>query len=263
MATREITIGTYISEETVLHRFDARLKLLFILTASVLVFIFSGWKLVAFGCFLVFIIVVSRLPFRKILKSIRSVLVILLFTALFQFFLTPGEVIAGWWIFHITDTGLKNGVVFSSRVILLVFLLAILTMTTQPITLSDALAFWLGPFKRLGLNVWKITTVISIALLFVPNIIEQANRIILAQTSRGADFESSNPVRRAKNIFPVIVPVFVKIFRASELLSDAMDSRAYPLKGNRTRFHPFKVEITDILLFASFILASAAIMLIL
>jgi energy-coupling factor transport system permease protein len=257
MVGRDITIGQYLARDTALHHVDPRLKVVAVVAGGVMIFFYtSGWALLAFGMLLLLVLLASGLPLLPMLKSLRSVWVIVLITALLQFFLTPGEVIARWGFITITDTGLYNGIIFSARVVVLVILLAGLTMTTPPLRLSDAMESLLKPLRYLKVPVSRVTTVVSITLMFIPNILEQSRKVIWAQMARGADFESANLFRRVKDIVPVLVPLFVKVFHDADELALAMDARAYSGGAGRTRLYPMHIEAPELLGTAAFIAAT-------
>lgn len=258
MASRDITVGRYLARDTTLHRVDPRLKIAAVMTGAIVIFLYSsGWALLAFACLLTSVLVASGLPLLPVLGSIRTVWVILLITALLQFFLTPGEVVVRWGFVTITDTGLYNGVIFSSRVMVLVVLLAALTMTTPPLKIADALEALLKPLRYVKVPVGRVTTVVSITLMFIPNILEQSRKIVRAQIARGADFESWNVLRRVRDIVPVLVPLFVKVFHDADELALAMDARAYAGGEGRTRLYPMKLHAPEVALTCAF--AGAAI----
>jgi energy-coupling factor transport system permease protein len=259
---RDITIGQYLAVPTYLHRTDPRLKVVAVVAGVVMVFVYSGWALLAFAGLLVAIMLAVRLPILPILKSLRTVWVIVLVTFLLQIFLTPGEVVWHWGFLDVTDTGLYNGVVFSSRVVLLVVLLAMLTMTTPPLKLADGLESLLKPLNHLKVPVARVTTVVSIALMFIPNILEQSRKLIRAQMARGADFESANVLRRVKDIVPVLVPLFVKVFHDADELALAMDARCYAGGEGRSRLYPMRIGALEAVLTLAFIAATIALSLI-
>ncbi len=261
MSDRDITIGQYMAKDTALHRVDPRLKFAAVAVGVVMIFIYSGWAMVAFSVLLLAVLAVARLPLLAVLRSLRTVWVILVVTFLLQVFLTPGEVIWQWGFLSVTDTGLYNGALFSARVVLLVILLAALTMTTPPLALADGLESILRPLRYLKVPVTRVTTVVSITLMFIPNILEQSRRLVKAQTARGADFESANVLRRVKDILPVLVPLFVKVFHDADELAVAMDSRAYSGGEGRTRLRPLKIGPVEAVLTAAFAAASVALVL--
>ncbi|MFH1150692.1 MAG: energy-coupling factor transporter transmembrane component T [Actinomycetota bacterium] len=256
MIGRDLTIGQYLASDTLLHHVDPRLKVLAVIASTVLVFVYSGWALLAFAGLLVLVLVVARLPLLKVMKSLRTVWVIAFITFMLQAFLTPGEVIWHWGFLSITDTGLSNGLLFSGRILLLVVVLAALTMTTPPLKLADALESLLKPLSRLKVPVWRVTTVVSITLMFIPNILEESRKITRAQMARGADFESANLLRRVRDIIPVLVPLFVRVFRDADELAVAMDARAYAGGEKRTRLYPLKLHLADTLGTAAFLAAA-------
>ena len=254
MVGKDITIGQYLARETALHRLDPRLKVVAVLAGTVVVFLYgSGWGLLAFAGMLVLALVLARMPLWPLVKSIKTVWVIILITALLQFFLTPGKVVFSWGFLTVTDTGLYNGLIFSSRVIILVLLLAALVMTTPPLALADALGSLLSPLRRLKVPVGHVTTVMSITLMFIPNILEAGRKVMRAQMARGADFESWNVFRRVKDIVPVLVPLFVKVFHDAEELALAMDARAYPESGVRSRLNPLHLGALETVLTLAFV----------
>jgi energy-coupling factor transport system permease protein len=212
--------------------------------------------MVAFGALLLAVLAAARLPLLRVLSSLRTVWVILVVTFLLQAFLTPGEVVWQWGFLSVTDTGLYNGALFSARVVILVVLLAALTMTTPPLALADGLESVLRPLKYLKVPVARVTTVVSITLMFIPNILEQSRRLVKAQTARGADFESANVFRRVRDILPVLVPLFVKVFHDADELAVAMDARAYAGGEGRTRLKPMKIGAVEAVLTVAFVAAA-------
>jgi energy-coupling factor transport system permease protein len=255
---RDVTIGQYSSVKTPLHRVDPRLKVLGIVAGGVLVFIYSsGWQILAFTGMLLSILLVMRIPLLGIVKSLRTVWVIILVTFLLQVFLSPGEILWSWGFLSVTDTGLYNAVIFSARVVILVILLATLTMTTAPLKLADGLQSILAPLGFLKIPVQHVTTVVSITLMFIPNILKQTRKVLRAQMARGADFESANLLRRVRDIVPVLVPLFIKVFHDADELSLAMDSRVYA-SGRRGHLHPLKIRGSEALLTLLFVAAAIA-----
>jgi len=256
----EITIGQYIPTPTLLHRVDPRLKFGAVVIATVFIFIYGGWPLLAFAGFLLALLAVCRLPLLRLLKALRAVWVIVFITFLLQLFLTPGEVLWHWGFLSITDTGLANGLLFSGRVVILVILLSALAMTTAPLKLADGLESMLRPLARLRVPVAHITTVLSITLMFIPGILDQSHKLVRAQMARGADLESANLWRRVKSVLPVLVPLFVKVFHDADELAVAMDARAYAGGMRRTRLYPLKIHVGEAVLTALFVAACVGIL---
>jgi energy-coupling factor transport system permease protein len=258
MVGSDITIGQYLSAETALHSADPRLKIAATVSAMILVFTYEGWGLVAFTGMMLVILLAVRLPLMPLLKSLRAVWVIVVLTFLLQLFLTPGEVLWQWGFLSVTDTGLMNGVVFSARIILLVVLLGALTMTTPPLKLADGMQSLLRPLKYLAVPVSRVATVVSITLMFIPNVLEQSRKVIRSQMARGADFESANLLRRVKDTVPVLVPLFVKVFHDSDELAVAMYARSYAGGEGRTRLYPMKAGSMEVLFTIAFVVACIA-----
>lgn len=258
MVGREITVGQYLAAETALHAVDPRLKLVAVATGTVMVFIYGGWGMLAFACFTLALLAAARLPLLPVLRSLRTVWVIVLVTFLLQLFLTPGVVLWQWGFLSVTDTGLYNGALFSSRVLMLVLLLTALSMTTSPLRLADGLESLLRPLRHLGVPVGRVTTVVGITLAFIPNMLERSRKLVRAQMARGADFESANLFRRVKDVVPMIVPLFVKVFHDADGLATAMDARAYAGGEGRTRLHPMKAGALECVLTALFVAATIA-----
>ena len=259
MVGRDITIGQYVPARTALHRMDPRLKLLAVVTSAVLVFLYTGWQLLALAALVVALLAACGLPLWRVALALRSVWVIVLVTFLLQLFLTPGVVLWHLGFLSITDTGLLNGVVFSGLVLLLVVLLSALTMTTRPLNLADGLESVMRPLTVIRVPVGRVTTVVSITLMFIPHILDTGGNLVKAQMARGADFESANVFRRVKDMLPVLVPLFVKVFHDADELAVAMDARAYAGGLQRTRLHPMKIRAVEALLTSAFLAAAVAI----
>jgi len=259
MSGSDMTIGQYLPMDTPLHRIDPRLKFACVLAGTVMTFLYdSGWQILCFTALLIAVLLLDRLPVIPLVKSLRAVWVIVLVTFLLQAFLSPGEVLWRWGFVSITDTGLYNGLVFSTRIILLVILLSALTMTTSPLRLADGLESILKPLALLRVPVGKVTTVISITLMFIPGILDQSSKVVRAQMARGADFESANVLKRVKDVVPVLIPLFVKVFKDADELAVAMDARAYAGGVGRTRLYPLELHAGEVLLTVLFISLAVA-----
>lgn len=254
MIGKDITIGQYSRERTPLHRLDVRLKILAVLAGALLVFFYSSvYELLAFAGLLLALLLVCRVRILPVLRALRTVWVIVIITFLLQLFLSPGAIVWEWGFLSVTDAGITNGLILSLRIILLVVLLVALTMTTPPLTLADGLQSILSPLSLLRMPVERVTTVVSITLTFIPGILEQSHKLVKAQMARGADFESWNFLRRVKDLVPILVPLFVKIFHEAEELSLAMDARAYGGGTGRTRLHPLKIGFVQVVVTIAFI----------
>ncbi|MBE5912243.1 energy-coupling factor transporter transmembrane component T family protein [Pseudobutyrivibrio sp.] len=243
---REITLGQYYPAKSVLHSLDPRVKLfstlVFIITlfAANNVVLFAVVLLTLFG-----IIKMSHVPFSFMIKGLRSIIVLLIIAGLFNLFLTPGKTLASFWIFTISDVGLKNAVLMTSRMVLLIIGTSIMTLTTTPNQLTDGLEKSLGFLKKVGAPVHEISMMMSIALRFIPILIEETDKIMKAQMARGADFETGGLIKKAKNMVPLLVPLFVSAFRRANDLSFAMEARCYNGGEGRTKMRPLKYSSLD------------------
>lgn len=242
-----ITIGQYYPAESVIHRLDARVKLLgvlFVITALFFVTHFAGYLTAA--VFVAIIIALSRVPARMMLRGLRSVIFILLFAAVLNLFLTPGEHV--WFSFYfisITREGFVLAAKMASRLILLIVCSSLLTLTTSPIQLTDAIEYLLKPLKRIKIPAHEIAMMMTIALRFIPTLTEEMDKIIKAQTARGADFDTGGLIKKAKSLIPILVPLFVSAFRRAYELADAMDARCYRGDINRTKMKIMRTAARD------------------
>ena len=242
---REITLGQYYPAESVLHSLDPRVKLF-----STLVFIitlFAADNIILFAMVvaaLIGVIFFSKVPFSFMVKGLRSIIILLVIAGLFNLFLTPGKPLVTFGIFTISDVGLKNAVLMTSRMILLIIGTSVMTLTTTPNQLTDGLEKSLGIFKR-WLPVHEISMMMSIALRFIPILIEETDKIMKAQMARGADFESGGLIKKAKNMVPLLVPLFVSAFRRANDLSLTMEARCYNCGEGRTKMRPLKYSSLD------------------
>lgn len=247
---RDITIGQYYPVDSVIHRLDPRVKLLGTLIYIISLFLFKSFTgyLVAL-LFLGTVIRMSKVPLKYILRGLKAVVVLLLFTVGFNTFLTPGEVIWQVWIFKITKEGLRSGIFMGIRLIFLIVGSSLMTFTTTPNHLTDGLEKLLGPFKKLHLPVHEVSMMMSIALRFIPILLEETDKIMKAQSARGADFESGGLIKKAKNLVPLLVPLFVSAFRRANDLAMAMEARCYRGGAGRTKMKPLKYRKCDALAF--------------
>ena len=247
---KDITIGQYIAGKSVIHKMDARLKLILTFLYIIVLFIItkpSSYLLITLAT--VFVVLISKIPLKYFLKGLRPMLVIIMFTVIFNLFFTPGEALWQLDVFgktiKITLEGIKMGVTILLRLTLLICGTSILTLTTSPIMLTDAIEKVLSPLKVIKVPSHEIAMMMSIAIRFIPTIAEEADKIIKAQKARGADFESSNIIVRAKAMIPLLVPLFVSAFRRADELATAMDSRCYNGGNGRTRMKMMKMEKSD------------------
>ena len=244
---KDITLGQYFPGNTPVHRLDPRTKLLLVVVYIVALFLcewFISYGLMAL--FLVTAIVLSRIRSKALLRGLKPLLIIILFTALLNLFFTDGEVLVHWWIFRITREGLTNAFFLVLRIMLLVMGTFLLTYTTSPIALTDGLESLLSPLKLLHFPVHELAMMMSIALRFIPTLIEETDKIISAQKARGADFETGNIFRRAKALIPILVPLFVSAFRRADELATAMECRCYHGGKGRTKLKQLHFRTGDI-----------------
>ena len=243
---RDITIGQYYPADSVIHKLDPRTKLTATLIYVVSLFVFrgiAGFAAVTLG--LAAVIWMSKVPFRYMLKGLKAVFVILVITAAFNLFLTPGKPLAEFWIFRITWEGLEHAGFMTVRLIYLILGSSALTLTTTPNQLTDGLEQALKPLNRIHVPVHEISMMMSIALRFIPILMEETDKIMKAQLARGADFESGNLIKKAKSMVPLLVPLFISAFRRANDLAMAMEARCYRGGEGRTKMKPLKYQMAD------------------
>lgn len=233
---KDITIGQYIPGDSPVHHLDPRTKILSAVIFMVALFsVKTALGYISMGAFTLLAILLSQIPFRYLLKGLKPVLIIIVFTVTLHLFLTPGTEIFRWGIFKITWEGVRQGVFMGLRLIFLVFITSLLTLTTSPIRLTDGLEYLLSPGRKVGIPAHELAMMMSIALRFIPTLLEETEKIMKAQLARGADFESGNLWRRAKNMIPLLVPLFVNAFKRADDLAMAMEARCYRGGTGRTR----------------------------
>ena len=258
---KDITLGQYFPGDTVVHRLDPRTKL--ILTVIYIVALFLAEHLVSYGLLLVVLgscIALSRLKPKTILKGLKPVVVILVITALLNLLYTPGEtVLAQFWIFTITLEGVWTAFFMVLRIMMLITGTFLLTYTTSPILLTDGMENLLGPLKKIHVPVHELAMIMSIALRFIPTLIEETDKIMCAQRARGADFDSGNLVQKAKALMPLLVPLFISAFRRADELAVAMECRCYHGGEGRTRLRQLKYERRDVVAVAGGLVIAAAV----
>lgn len=244
---RDITLGQYYPSNGVLHRLDPRIKVL-LLTASI-VLIFCAFNFAALGVVVALVVAsmfLSKVPVHLYLKSMKTIIVVILITSLLNLFYGTGDAIVQWWIFRITPDGIKNAVFVAVRIISLVMLSSTLTFTTSPTDLTDALERLLKPLSFIGVKTHEIAMMMTIALRFVPTLLEETDKIMSAQKARGADMESGNLLKRIKALIPILIPLFVSAFRRAYELAMAMECRCYRGGEGRTRMKQLRMGVRDI-----------------
>ncbi|MBE5761172.1 MAG: energy-coupling factor transporter transmembrane protein EcfT [Clostridiales bacterium] len=243
----DITIGQFFPGDTVVHRVDPRVKL--VLTVLYIIAVFMVRSVVGYGLLLLCVLAIARMskvPFKYIMKGLKPILFICIFTFTLNIFFTKGEnLIFEWKFIKIYKESLINAVYFALRLVFLVIGTSLLTLTTSPMALTDGLERLLKPLKKIKFPVHELSMMMSIALRFIPTLLEETDKIMKAQIARGADFESGNIFERAKAMIPLLVPLFVSAFRRADELAMAMESRCYRGDVNRTRMKTLKMEKRD------------------
>ena len=245
---RDITIGQYYPANSILHRTDPRVKLVGTLMFIVSLFLFNtfyGYLMVTL--FLASAIKMSKVPFRFIVRGLKAVIVLLLFTVTFNLFLTQGEILWQWGFLKITYEGLRLAGFMAIRLTFLILGSSLMTFTTTPNQLTDGLEKLLRPLNHIKVPVHEIAMMMSIALRFIPILLEETDKIMKAQMARGADFESGGILKRAKSLIPLLVPLFVSAFRRANDLAMAMEARCYRGGNGRTKMKPLKYSKNDYL----------------
>ena len=247
MALKDITLGQYFPGNSPVHRLDPRTKLICVVLYIVALFL-AAW-FVTYAVMLAVLagsIYLSKVPVKSVFRGLKPVLFIVVFTAVLNLFHTPGDtVLAQFWVFTITLEGVWRAFFMVVRIMMLISGTFLLTYTTSPILLTDGLESLLGPLKMVRVPVHELAMMMSIALRFIPTLIEETDKIMSAQRARGADFESGNLIQRAKALLPLLVPLFISAFRRADELATAMECRCYHGGEGRTRLRQLKYKATD------------------
>lgn len=244
---RDITIGQYYPSNSVVHRLDARVKILMTFLFIVSLFVVDtlmGYVLVTL--LLGVVIRVSKVPLKFMLRGLKSIMIIILFTAFINLFLTRGEHVI-WQIgfLKLTEEGIYMAIKMCVRLVLLIVGSSLLTLTTTPIQLTDGIEYILKPLKKIGVPAHEIAMMMTIALRFIPTLLDETDKIIKAQQARGADFDTGNLLQKAKSMIPILVPLFISAFRRAEELAMAMEARCYHGDEHRTRMHMMQLQKRD------------------
>lgn len=243
---KNLTIGQHYPVESAVHDLDPRVKIIITLAFLVSLFLvdsFSTYIIVA--VFLAAAITISKVPIKFVIKGLRPILMIIIITFVINLLMTPGRIIFQAGFIKVTEEGLKQAGFMAIRLTLLIMGTSLLTLTTSPIILTDGIESLLKPFKRFGLPAHELAMMMTIALRFIPTLMEETEKIMKAQKSRGADFESGNIMSRAKNLVPLLVPLFISAFRRADELAMAMEARCYRGGENRTRMRQLKISKGD------------------
>lgn len=245
---KDITIGQYFPGKSVLHRMDARVKIL--LTAVFIVMLFMAKSIQALSVGILFTVVtfiISRIPLKMMGKSLKPIVPIVIFTAVLNlFFIRTGDVLWQWKIIKLTSDGVDTSLFMVIRIICLICGSSLLTYTTSPIELTDAIEKLLGPLKKIKVPVHELAMMMTIALRFIPTLIEETDKIINAQKARGANMETGGLMQKTKALIPILIPLFVASFRHAEELALAMECRCYHGGEGRTRMKQLKMTMTDL-----------------
>lgn len=249
---RDITIGQYYQTDSVIHRLDPRVKLMTTLCYIISLFIVDNWigYLIA-GLFLLAVIKLSRVPFKFMVRGMKSIVFLLLIAVVFNLFLTPGEPLVTFWKINITKEGLHLAGFMAVRLVFLIMGSSVMTLTTTPNNLTDALEKLLKPLKIFKVPVHEIAMMMSIALRFIPILLEETDKIMKAQIARGADFESGNLIKKARSLVPLLVPLFISAFRRANDLAMAMEARCYRGGEQRTKMKPLIYKKRDFLAYGT------------
>ncbi len=245
---KDITIGQFFPGESVIHRMDARVKLLLTAAFIVMLFVANSIRALCVGvAFTLIVYPISGIPLKMMWKSVKPILPIIIITAFLNlFFIRTGDVYFHWKIIKITEDGVKTASFMAIRIVCLIIGSSILTYTTSPIDLTDAIERLLSPLKKLKVPVHELAMMMTIALRFIPTLIEETDKIMSAQKARGADIETGGLIKKAKALVPILIPLFVASFRHAEELALAMECRCYHGGEGRTRMKQLKMSVLDL-----------------
>lgn len=245
---RDITLGQYYPGKSLIHRLDARTKIIATLLFIVEIFVVNNfWGFLIAAAALLAVIGVSRVPVKFIFRGLTAIFLIILFTFIINLFMVDGRVLWHWKFLTITYEGLHRAFFMAVRLILLIIGSSILTLCTKPIELTDGLEKLLKPLSKIGVPSHEIALMMTIALRFIPTLMEETDKIIKAQEARGADFESGNIIQRAKSLIPILIPLFISSFRIAQDLALAMEARCYHGGDGRTRMNEIHFKKGDLL----------------
>ncbi|MDR2654573.1 MAG: energy-coupling factor transporter transmembrane protein EcfT [Oscillospiraceae bacterium] len=245
---KDITIGQYYPGKSILHRLDPRMKMIMTFVFIVALFAASNKIGLAVGAFIVIIAYAcAKIPLKFLMKSLKPIIPLVLITSVLNlFFLTEGNALFRFWIITVTTEGISFAVVMSVRIICLIAGTSLLTYTTTPIALTDAIEQLLAPLKKIKLPVHELAMMMTIAMRFIPTLIDETDKIMNAQKARGADLETGGPVKRVKALVPILIPLFVSAFRRADELAIAMECRCYQGGEGRTRMNHLKMKLIDL-----------------
>jgi energy-coupling factor transport system permease protein len=244
---RDITIGQYYPEYSIIHKLDPRFKIVATLVYIASLFViggFAGYVVVFAG--VAAVTAASKVPVRFMLRGLKPIMIIIIFTFTLNMLMTQGHILWQWHFIRITEEGIYNAVFMALRLVFLIIGTSLLTLTTKPMKLTDGIESLLVPAKKLGAPTHELAMMMTIALRFIPTLLEETDKIMKAQQARGADFESGSLIRRAKALIPLLVPLFVGAFRIAQELAMAMEARCYRGGEGRTKLNPLRFKRRDL-----------------
>lgn len=243
---RDITLGQYYQADSVIHKLDPRVKLVATITFIISLFVVDNvWGYLIAAVFLAVVIKLSKVPFKFMVKGMKAIVFLLLITVVFNLFLTPGEPLVTLWKLTITKEGLRTAALMAVRLTFLIIGSSVMTLTTTPNNLTDGMEKLMSPLRIFKVPVHEVAMMMSIALRFIPVLMEETDKIMKAQIARGADFESGNLIKKAKSLVPLLVPLFISAFRRANDLAMAMEARCYRGGEHRTKMKPLKYAKRD------------------
>lgn len=243
---KDITLGQYFPGDSFIHRLDPRTKILIMLVYVVVVFLiqnFLGYAVLTL--FLMLCVAVSKISPKFLIKGLKPILIFIVFTGIFNLFLTPGTVVFKAWIFTITKEGIHLAAFMVLRLVFLILGTSLLTLTTSPIALTDGIEKLLNPFRKIGVPAHELAMMMTIALRFIPTLLDETDKIMKAQSARGSSLDEGNILARARAMVPILIPLFISAFRRADELATAMECRCYRGGENRTRLYELKYTKTD------------------
>ena len=248
---KDITLGQYFPGNSPIHRLDPRTKLIGLVGYIVALFVAKSW--ISYGIMLVFLLVlirISAIPPKSIVKGMKPLVMILIFTGVLNLFFTQeGKLLVDFWVIRIYSGGVSRAAMMMIRILMLITCTFLLTYTTSPIALTDGLEALMGPLKKVGVPVHELSMMMCIALRFIPTLIEETDKIMCAQKARGADFENGSLIDRAKALIPILVPLFISAFRRADELATAMECRCYQGGEGRTKMKLLRYHREDLISF--------------
>lgn len=243
---KDITIGRYYNTDSIIHRLDPRTKMNITILFMILIFMMNHIASYVFiFAFLMILIKLANIPYKYVFKGLKGIMILLMFSVVINLFFTPGKPVISFYFLQITDEGIYNALIMSARLTLLILGSTLMTLTTTPIRLTDAIEKSLSPYKKFGIPAHEIALMMSMSMRYIPTLIDETDKIMKAQMARGANFETGSIFQRAKAFVPIFIPLFVNSFRRADELSMAMVSRCYNGADGRTKLNPLKYGKKD------------------